>query len=89
MQPYSTTDMANTWKNSHFILLERSDFHMINNLSIVIYNFPVHILSLLSVDEILILRYVNWSISLRGLPFNVEMVPCCLKHMNSVLSEFI
>ena len=25
----------------------------------------------------------------RGLPFNVEMEPSCLKHMNSVLSELM
>ena len=28
MQPYSNTDMTTAWKNSHFIVSERSNFHM-------------------------------------------------------------
>ena len=40
---------------------------MINNLSIVVYAFPMHMLTLLSVDEIWLLRYVNWSTNFRGL----------------------
>ena len=34
VQPYSCTDMAITRKNPSFILSERSDFHLIVNLSI-------------------------------------------------------
>ena len=32
VQPYSSTDTATVWKNSSFILSEKSDFHMIDNL---------------------------------------------------------
>ena len=39
-------------------------------------------LTSLSVDKILLPRYLNWSTNFRGL----EMAPSCLKHMNSVLS---
>ena len=39
------------WKKSHFI---SSDFHMIDNLSIIIHAFSMHLLTLLSVDEILL-----------------------------------
>ena len=38
---------------------------------------------------ILLLRYVKWLTDFRGLPFSVEMPTSCLKHMNSVLSEFM
>ena len=59
-----------TWlqldRNSRFILSERSDFQMIINLSIVVHAFPVRMLTSLSVDEILLLRYMNWSTNLRG-----------------------
>ena len=75
------------WKNSHLISSERSNLHVINNLSITVYAFPLHILTLLSLDEILLPRYVKWCTNFKGLPFNGEMAPSCLQHMNSVLSE--
>ena len=31
MQPYSNTDMATTWKNSHFVLSEGLDFWIMCN----------------------------------------------------------
>ena len=37
LQPYNSTDTATTWNNSHFILSERSDFHMVINQSIVVH----------------------------------------------------
>ena len=43
--------------------------------------FPMRMWKCLSVDEILLPRYVNWSL-------NEEMVPSWLKHTNSVLSNF-
>ena len=38
-------------------------------------------LTLLSVDERLLLRYMKWS-NFRGMPFDVEIEPSCLKYMN-------
>ena len=62
--------MATVWKNSGFILPERSDFHRIINLSVSVYALPNCILTSISVDEILLPWYVNWYINFRGLPFN-------------------
>ena len=57
--PYGSTDTATTSKNSHFILSERSDFQMIINLSTAVHTFPRCMLTLFSVDEILLLRYMS------------------------------
>ena len=61
---YSSTNMAG--KNNHFILSERSDFHRIDNLLISDHAFSIHMLILLSIDEILLPRYVKWSTKFRG-----------------------
>ena len=61
---------------------------MIDNLLIVVHAFTGHMLTLLSVDEILLLRYVNLSTNFRDLPFRVEMAPFHLKYMNSALLAF-
>ena len=37
VQPYNTTDTIIALKNSRFTLSERSDFSMVNNLSIAAY----------------------------------------------------
>ena len=37
----------------------------------------------LSLDEILLPKYVKWSTSFRGLPFTVETALSLLKHINS------
>ena len=52
---------------------------MVKNLSKAVHTFPMQI----SVDVILLPRYMNWSSNFTGLPLKVEMTPC-LKHMNSV-----
>ena len=56
IRPYCSTYTA--WKNAYFILSERSGFHKF--MSIAEHTFSIHILTLLSVDEILLLRYMNW-----------------------------
>ena len=73
---YNSTETTTAWKKSSFIFSERADFHMINNLSIAVHAFTMHILILLSVDEILLPRYMNWSTDFRDLPLNMVMVPC-------------
>ena len=45
-----------------FILLERLDFHMVDNLSIAEYALPKRMLTSLSVNEILLTRYMICSI---------------------------
>ena len=69
------TDTARAWKNSSFTLSKRLNFHMISNLSIVVYAFPTHTLTSLSINEILLLRYGNEFIDFRSLPFSVDMAP--------------
>ena len=73
VQPYNSIDMATAWKNSYFISFERSDFHMVVNLSIEVRTLPMCMLTLVSVDEILLPRYMNWSINFRGWP--LKMAP--------------
>ena len=58
---------------------------MINNLSIVIHTFARCMLTSLSVDKILLPRYVNLSTNFRGGPLRLEMVPSHLKPMHFVL----
>ena len=89
VHPHSNIDTAIALKKSYFILSDRSDFHMINNLSIVVHTFARHMLTSLSVDEILLPRYVNLSSNFRGLLLKVEMAPCHLKHTNSLLFAFM
>ena len=68
VSPYSSTDIVTAWKKFRFILSERSDFHMIDNLGIAVHSFAMHMLTSLSVDEILLPRYVNTPINFWGLP---------------------
>ena len=63
----SSIDTTAAWKKSHFILLDRSDFHMIDS----------QILISLLVDGML-LRYGNLSSNIRELPSRVEMGVCVL-----------
>ena len=65
-----------------FILSERSDLHIIDNLSIVVHAVAIRKLTLLSVDEIWLLRYVRWFTNFRGLSLKVEMAPSCFKKVN-------
>ena len=61
MRPYSSTDITTACQKSNYILLERSDFHMIDNQSISVNLYPMHTLTSCSVDEILLLRHMNLS----------------------------
>ena len=61
---------------------------MIDNLSITFHNLLGHMLTSLSVNKMLLPRYVNWSSNSRSFPLKVEMAPSCLKHMNFVLFAF-
>ena len=72
---YSRIDTPTTWKKLCFILSDRSDFHMIDNLSIAVIAFTRCILMSFSVDETLLLRYINLSTSFREPPFSVEKFP--------------
>ena len=86
VHPYSRIDTTAAWKKLRFILSVRSDFHMINSLSIAVYAFVSCVSMTFSVDETLLLpRKVNLSTSFREVPSSVEMSPIWLKHIYSVL----
>ena len=85
VHPYNSIDTATALKKSHFILSEIRFFHMMDNLSIAVHAFTVHMLTSFTVDEILLPKQLNWSTNFRGLPLKLVMVPSCLNHMNSVL----
>ena len=61
VRSYSSTDTAITWEKSVFILSERSDFYMIDNLSIAVHAFARCMVTSLLVDEMLPAMYENWS----------------------------
>ena len=85
VHPYSSIDTTAAWKKLRFILLVRSDFHMINSLSIAVHAFVSHVSVSFSVDETLLPRKVNLSTSFREVLSSVEMSPAWLKHIYSIL----
>ena len=48
---YSSMDMTAAWKKLRFILSDRFDFHMTDNLSTADHAFASHVLMSFSVDE--------------------------------------
>ena len=59
VHPYSSIDTTAAWKKLRFILSVRSDFHMIESLSIAVHAFVSHVSMSFSVDETLLPRLVN------------------------------
>ena len=55
----SNMNMTTAWKELHFILSVRSDFHMTDSLSIAVHAFASRMLMSFSVDETLHPRLVN------------------------------
>ena len=56
VHPYSSIDSTAAWKKLRFILSVRSDFHMIESLSIAVYAFVNRVSMSFSVDETLLPR---------------------------------
>ena len=56
VHPYSSIDTTAAWKKMHFISSDRSDFYMIDSLSMARHGFASHVLMSFSVDEILLSR---------------------------------
>ena len=88
VHPYSCIETTAAWKKFRFILPDRSDIHMIDDLSIAIHDFAWCILTSLSVDETLLPRYVYLSTNSTGLLFRVKIAPSRLKYMHSILFAF-
>ena len=89
VHPYSSTNTATAWKKYHFVLLVKSDFHMINDLSNAVHAFAINILTSLSVVETLLPMYLNLSINYRGSSLMVEMASSRLRLMCSFLFVFL
>ena len=56
VRPYSSIDTTAAWKKLRFILSVRSDFHMIESLSIAVHAFVSRVSMSFSVDETLFPR---------------------------------
>ena len=54
MHPYSSIDTTAAWKKLRFILSVRSDFHMIESLSLAVHTFVSRVSMSFSVDETLL-----------------------------------
>ena len=54
---------------------------MVINPSITEHVLPIHVLTSFSVDEILLMSYMNWSTNFRGLPFNEGMASQLVKEI--------
>ena len=54
---------------------ESSEFRPVVNLLIAVHHLLICTLTLFSVEDILLPKYVNWSNNFRGLTFNEDMAP--------------
>ena len=70
---YSRIETTAAWKKLHYILSDKFDFHMIDNLSIAVHTFASRILMSFSADETLLPKQENLSTNFREPPFCVEM----------------
>ena len=74
MHPYNSIDTATALKKSHFILSEIRFFHMMDNLSIAVHVFTVHMLTSFSVDIMHSATDASiWVIKLSYLSFGVRL----------------
>ena len=74
MHTYPNTDTTTVRNNLSFILSGISDFDIVDNLSTVVHTLPMRMFTSLSVDEILLPKYMNWFINFRDLPFNEKLL---------------
>ena len=67
--------MTAAWKKLRFILSVRSDLYITDSLSIAVHAYASNVLMSVSIDEILLPRWLNLSTSFREVPLSVEMSP--------------
>ena len=79
VHPYSSINMTIAWKKLHFILLDRSVFHITDTLLVAVHAFTSRVFMSFSLDEMLFAKQVNLSISFREPPFSVEGVASMIK----------
>ena len=67
------------FKKNYLILSKTSPLQMIDSLLIAVQVFSRSKLISLSLDEILLPRYVNWFTYFRGIPFRAKIAPFLFK----------
>ena len=72
VHPYSSIDTTAAWKKLHFILSDRSDFHMTDSPLITVQTFASRVLISFSVDETLLPTSVSLSTNFKDLPFSFD-----------------
>ena len=71
-RPLNAPDTATVEKKSLFILSDESEFDMIDILSIAVHTLARRILTSLSEDKILLMRYVIFSLIFKGLSLRMD-----------------
>ena len=66
VQQCSSTFTATACKNFHFILSERSDFHIALSIAVAVHALSMRMWTSFLLDEILLPRHMNWSTIFRG-----------------------
>ena len=89
--PYSKIDTTAAWKKLRFILSDKSDFYKIDDLSIAVHASTRYIFMLFSVDETLLLRYVNLFSNFREppAPDNAEGIRLRLVYLQEALCHHV
>ena len=80
---YSRIDTTAAWKKLGFILSDKFDFHMIDNLLIAVYAYTSYILTSFSVDEMLLPRYECLSTIFSCKIYKLELH----RHMSMVVDD--
>ena len=79
VHPYSSIDAFIAWNKCHFILSDKSDYHMTNKSSIAIHIFVRRILTSHSLKEMLLPTYENVSIIFKALTNKVDVATSRIK----------
>ena len=75
-------------KEFPFIFYQTSDFYLVDNQPIVVHPSSMRMLTSLSLDEIILPKYVKILTNFRALSFEDYIVTSRLIHMNLLLSNF-
>ena len=77
------------WKKYSVLLLDRVDFSMIDYLSVVLHALTQGMFISLSVDEIVLPRYVDRSANFRTLPLKHRLTPIVIRKTSVCSIEYI
>ena len=88
MHPCSSIYSVTVYENSPLISLDWSCFQMIDNLTIETYTIGRRLFISLSIDEMLLLLYVNCLTNFKVCYLKWRLLHFCLRHMNSSIFAF-